>query len=303
MRPIVRPGLKILRRDARTVQLGLDWPGVGVLRETRALRAVLGSIDGFRDAAGVLLAATATGVPREECEESLAVLVECGAVVDQARRSVRPVRGQAAIGEASLSSLWLLAGPGHDVHALLRARSTAAVWVDGKGLVADTVRGLMGTANVAMSASAAKAETMVVASDSEPDRSRADATMHSGLPHVWAYVRELVGVVGPFVLPGQSACLRCVDAARADVDAAWPTLLESAAAKPLPVEPCDPVLATLVAAWAVQEVALWVSGIRPQTYGQVIEVPHGCGPVETAVFEVHPHCGCGWGLRRDTMGA
>jgi hypothetical protein len=303
MRPIVRPGLRILRRDAKTVQLGLDWPGVGVLRETRGLRAVLGSIDGFRDASGVVLAATATGVPREECEEALAVLVECGAVVDQARRSLRAVRGQGAISEASLSSLWLLAGPGHDVQSLLRARSEAAVWVDGTGLVADTVRELMGAANVAVSATAAQATIVVVASDSEPDRARADATMRSGLPHVWAYVRELVGVVGPFVLPGQAPCLRCVDAARTDLDPAWPTLLESSAAKPLRVAPCDPLLATLVAAWAAQEVALWTSGIRPQSYGQVIEVPHGCGPVEAAVFEVHPYCGCGWGLGRDTMGA
>jgi hypothetical protein len=213
------------------------------------------------------------------------------------------VRTAKTISEASLSSLWLLAGPGHDVQSLLLARSSAAVWVDGTGLVADTVRELIGAADVAMSDTARQATTVVVASDSEPDRARADTMMQSGLPHVWAYVRELVGVVGPFVLPGQTACLRCVDAARSDLDPAWPTLLESSAAKPLHVAPCDPLLATLVAAWAAQEVAVWASGIRPQTYGQVIEVPHGCGPVELAVFEVHPYCGCGWGRGGDTMGA
>jgi bacteriocin biosynthesis cyclodehydratase domain-containing protein len=142
-----------------------------------------------------------------------------------------------------------------------------------------------------------------MAVDREPARELADLAMHAGLPHVWAYMRDLVGVIGPFVVPGRTACLRCVDAARTEADPAWPTLLQSAAAKPLRVAACDDVHAALVAAWATSEVALWASDVRPQTCGRVVEVPMGCGPADAVIFEPHPACGCGWPAWRDTIGA
>ncbi|MBA2559407.1 MAG: hypothetical protein H0V07_05875 [Propionibacteriales bacterium] len=294
---MMRPGLKILRRDAQTVQLGLDWPGVGTLRDTPTLRAVLDAVDGYHDATGVILAATSRGFPREDCEDALSVLIDSGAVVDSAPRPIHE------IDESAWSSLWLLAGPGRDVSDILQVRSTCTVWIDGTGLVATAVRELLAAAHLRVCHDPSLATVVVVAGDSEPARARADRAMHTGLPHLWVYVRDLVGVVGPFVVPGKTACLRCVDAARADVDPAWPTLLQSADVRPLPVAPCDAVLATLVAAWAAQEVSVWASDLRPQTYGHVIEIPQGCGPVETVFFDVHPQCGCGWPLWQDTMGA
>ncbi len=297
MRPMVRPGLNLLRRDPQTIQLGLDWPGVATLRETRALRAVLAAVDGFRDATGVVLAATTQSGLRRECEAALAVLVDAGVVVSQ-EHSRSP-----DIDESTWSALWLLAGPGHDAADILRTRDTSAVWIDGEGVVAQRVRDLIATTQLRVCSDPLRATVSILASDTEPDRERADRAMHSGLPHLWVYVRDLVGVVGPFVTPGQSACLRCVDAARSDLDPAWPTLLQSAAVRPLPVAACDTVLATLVSAWATQEVTMWASDIRPQSCGHVIEVPQGCGPVESATFDLHPQCGCGWPLWRDTMGA
>ncbi|HYO32971.1 MAG TPA: hypothetical protein VES21_08995 [Nocardioidaceae bacterium] len=297
MRPLLRPGLKILRRDIHTLQLGLDWPGLTVLRETPALRAVLEAIDGFRDAAGVILAATAAGPSHEECEEALVLLVDSGAVVDNALR--RPTH----LSESTESALWLLAGPGRSVADVVEARARCVVWIDGEGVVAEAARSLLTTAQVTVCTDPAKATVVLAASDREPSRDQADTLMHAGLPHLWCYVRDLVGVVGPFVLPGTSACLRCVDAAHTDIDPAWPTLLRSTTVRPLRVPPCDSLLATLVAAWAAQDVTLWASELRPQTCDRVIEIPQGWGPVEAAHYELHPLCGCGWPLWQDTMGA
>jgi len=42
------------------------------------------------------------------------------------------------------------------------------------------------------------------------------------VPHLLAEVREAVGVVGPIVLPGRSACLTCLDLTRTDLDPQWP---------------------------------------------------------------------------------
>lgn len=43
-------------------------------------------------------------------------------------------------------------------------------------------------------------------------------------PHLVATVRGPVGVVGPLVVPGRTACLRCAQLHRTDTDPAWPAL-------------------------------------------------------------------------------
>ncbi|MCO7222385.1 thiamine biosynthesis protein ThiF, partial [Klenkia sp. PcliD-1-E] len=44
-------------------------------------------------------------------------------------------------------------------------------------------------------------------------------------PHLVATVRGRVGVVGPLVVPGRTACLRCAQLHRTDADAGWPGLV------------------------------------------------------------------------------
>jgi bacteriocin biosynthesis cyclodehydratase domain-containing protein len=297
VRPSLRPGLQILRRDARTVQLGLDWPGVCTLDETPALAAVLSAIDGFRDLRGVLLAAVDAGVSAGAARSALEVLIDCGAVVDQAtcRRGDVPERAWAA--------WWLLAGPGRSAADLLAERQRRLVRVHGTGQVAEHVGSMLTSACVPWSGDSASADLVVLAVDGEPPRALSDEMMHEGVPHLWACVRDVVGVVGPFVLPGATGCLRCSDQHRAAVDPAWPTLLESAAARRLVVSPCDPLMAALVGALAAQEATLWASGMSPQTLDALIEVPQGFGAVDRQRVQPHPYCGCGWPVWRDTMGA
>lgn len=297
MRPTFRPGLQILRRDLRTLQLGLDWPGVTTLEETPALRAVLAAIDGFRDAAGVALAASDTGVRLDDCQQALEILVECGAVVDQ-RASSWP-----GVSASAWSALWLLATPGQDASDLLRRRVSFRVRILGRGTVASATRGLLDQAQLNQAADAESADLVIVAADDEHHRGDADQPMREALPHLWVGVRDLVGVVGPFVVPGTTACIRCVDSARAELDPSWLVLVESADVRRLEAPACDPLLAHLVAAWAVQEAATWASGLRPQTWDRVIEVPLGFGVVQSETFLLHPRCGCGWPTWQDTMGA
>lgn len=297
MRPIVRPGLQILRRDMHSVQLGLDWPGLVAVWETPGLRAVLASVDGFRDVEGVLLAATQLGVSLADAEAGLDVLLKCGALVD------RSATRRTGFDESAWAAWWLLAGPEHSAADLVEAQRGRRVLVQGSGRVAEVVRELLRGSATMSCGEPDEADLLVIASDAEPARAHADAAMHTGLPHVWVFVRDTVGVVGPFVDPGRTACLRCVDASRADLDPAWPTLITSSLATPLAVPPCDPILATLVGAWASQDAVLWSGGLRPHTWGAVIEVPQGFGAPQTVTFNPHPHCGCGWPIWQETMGA
>jgi bacteriocin biosynthesis cyclodehydratase domain-containing protein len=309
VRPVVRPGLRILRRDLRTLQLGLDWPGLCTLPDSPAIRAVLAAVDGFRDLPGVLLAAVHAGVNKDDASAALDVLMDCGAVVDQA-----PCGRRDQVDEANWAAWWLLAGPGRVAGDIAAERAQHHVRVSGSGRIAARVCALLGTAHICWSSddgvprsssrrSAPPVDAVVIAVDQEPPRTLGDQYMREGVPHLWASLRDVVGIVGPFVLPGVTGCLRCSDTIRAERDPAWPTLLESVAARRPAEPPVDPLTAELVAALAASEVAVWASGLPPQTFNAVIEMPQGIGPVERYPATLHPQCGCGWPVWRDTMGA
>ncbi len=296
MRPQLRPGLQVLRRDLHTVQLGLDWPGVAVLADSPALQAVLGTIDGIRDVTAVVLtAARRAGVDVDDAQAALDTLIDAGAVVDH------PHHLRGSLSEPAWAATWLLVGPHGRAADVVAARSGHAIDVWGEGQVADGIRGLL--PRVGLVHDPGNADLVVVASDQEPTRSLSDDVMADGRPHLWALVRELVGVVGPFVQPGTTACLRCVDRTRAHHDPAWPTLVESASIPRGHVHACDPLLATLVATWAAMELSLWAGDLQPQTWGRTIEIPLGVGHITLDRTDADPACGCGWPLWQDTMGA
>lgn len=297
MRPMLRPGLHVLRRDLRTIQIGLEWSGVAALADSPALQAVLDAVDGFRDLHGVVLAAEARGVECADAHAVLGALLESGALVDQA--VVKPP----GLPPASWSAMWLLAGPGQNAASVLAARRRSRVFVAGSGGVASLVRRLVEDEHVPVTLSAEDATVVVLAADGEPSRESADEAMRRGIPFLCVGVRELVGLVGPFVVPGSTACLRCVDLARSQLDPCWPTLVDSAQVSP-PSAPCGSTsLVAVTAGYATQEVAMWASGMVPLSCDRVIEMPHGFGEVQTVAFQPHPECGCGWQAHRETMSA
>ena len=73
------------------------------------------------------------------------------------------------------------------------------------------------------------------------------------LPHLAVSVREAIGIVGPLVQPGVTACLRCLDLARAERDPAWPLILAQLPAGWMDPTADDAVLATAVAAQAAAQ--------------------------------------------------
>jgi hypothetical protein len=79
------------------------------------------------------------------------------------------------------------------------------------------------------------------------------------VPHLVASASEAIGVVGPLVLPGRSACLRCLDLTRAERDPAWPLILAQLAGH-TNADPaaCDAVLAAMVAAQATAQALAFI---------------------------------------------
>jgi hypothetical protein len=78
------------------------------------------------------------------------------------------------------------------------------------------------------------------------------------VPHLAAAAGEAIGIVGPLVIAGRSACLHCLDLARADRDPAWPLVLAQLIGRQASTPACDCVLATSVAAQASAQALAFV---------------------------------------------
>ncbi|MCU1590412.1 MAG: UBA/THIF-type binding protein, partial [Frankiales bacterium] len=116
--------------------------------------------------------------------------------------------------------------------------------------------------------------------------------------HLLAEIRGEVGVVGPFVAPGASACLRCLDLTRADRDPGWPALAVQLDLPARGVTPCDSALALAVAAQAsLQALEFLDTGSLPATAGGTLELVLPGWRWRRRSWQVHPDCDCVW---RDT---
>jgi bacteriocin biosynthesis cyclodehydratase domain-containing protein len=103
-------------------------------------------------------------------------------------------------------------------------------------------------ARSAQSGGQASADLSVLIGRPSPERA---AELHRmRRPHLVVTAAEAIGIVGPLVLPGSTACLHCLDTARAEHDPAWPLVLAQATGRDAEPPACDPILAAAVAAQA-----------------------------------------------------
>ena len=105
-------------------------------------------------------------------------------------------------------------------------------------------------------------------------------------------------------MPGQTACVRCLDLHRTQRDPAWPRLLAQLATN-RPQVPCDVTLAALVSATAAAQVLAWVDTARslPATANGTLELTTPEWRFRRRSWPPHPACGCGWHqwAKGDTM--
>jgi bacteriocin biosynthesis cyclodehydratase domain-containing protein len=300
----LRPGVHVLRRDAEHLQVGLDPVRAVVLPDSDAVRALLSALS---DPAAL--------VAQEEYDgPTLGLLAGSGLLVDTdtllplvpAAPSRTPVAGPPRSGVAALA-----AHDGDAVGALLAARGRRSVEVLTTGspeasAVASSLTELLSVSGVAHRAPAADpaadaaSVTGLLVAVGEPARELLDPWVRAGLPHLLVRLVEGHAVVGPFVLPGQTACLRCVDAHHTDVDPAWPLLVAQYATAvgrlrhdTLP-EPVDPALAAVATAWAARELVSHAEGRRPATASTTVRLDPLLTALETQCWPRHPACGCAW---------
>jgi hypothetical protein len=125
----------------------------------------------------------------------------------------------------------------------------------------------------------------------EVPRPEVDTELHAGRAHLVLAAHAHGWTVGPFVVPGRTACLRCVDAHRGHADPRRALVVEQLAGRP--AAPEDPTLATLAAAWAVHDLLTFLGGGEPATWSATVELGPALPP-RRRTWERHPHCGCSW---------
>ena len=121
-----------------------------------------------------------------------------------------------------------------------------------------------------------------------------------GVAHLAISVADGIAAVGPFVRPGKTACIGCVDRTLAARDPAWPVLvdqLQSSAGQrarntvDLPL-PRSRVLEGAVASWAARDVLAHLAGQPVLTYGTSLRLDDGLVHQVVHRWEQHPACGC-----------
>ncbi|GGX56592.1 TOMM precursor leader peptide-binding protein [Streptomyces minutiscleroticus] len=127
-----------------------------------------------------------------------------------------------------------------------------------------------------------------------PDPLTAEPLVASGTPHLYAGVVEGTGVVGPLVLPGDSACAGCLDRGRADRDPAWTRMLAQwRSGRPRRGQACDLTLATAVAGLAAGHALAFLDGLSPSSTGARWEASVPGFDWHARPVWAHPACPCG----------
>ena len=264
----LRPGVPVVRRDADTLQVGLDRPHVACLPDVPDVRRLL---DALRRGA-------AAG-PYEVVQlRALAVLQGAGLVL--------PVTDGA--GERGLQAAQ--AQFGTDAVRRLGRRAEAAVGVVAPDPTRDLVRELLTAAG--LGADDSSPAVWLVVADGVLSREAVDPLTRAGVPYLVVEGSAARRRVGPFVEAGRTACLRCVDAHESERDPRLPVLLAQAAVDAFR-PPLDPLLDRLALSWAARDLARYVEGDRPSTWSATVDL----GPVDApeVTFRLrHPHCGCAW---------
>jgi len=129
-----------------------------------------------------------------------------------------------------------------------------------------------------------------------PDPLLAAGLIRDGVPHLAVCADEAIGVVGPLVVPGRSACVRCVDLSKAARDPAWPAILAqvSGTSPAACTQACDTVLAAATAALATAQALAFVDrACEPAALNATLEVVLPEWQWQRRTWPAHPACTCG----------
>jgi hypothetical protein len=305
MRPAIKAGLLMIWRDRDTLQIGIDPRRAIALTGMSGTAPLISLLDGSRDHTQVLAEAQDRGISRDAADRVIGLLTAAGALHDFPAAALRALPdGPRARLAGELATASLAHGYADGGARVLARRQAASVLVRGTGPVGSCLASLLaasgvgqvtGTGPVDQAAppagvparpdarrasrrpsrtargtsvrdylgSGRQPDLVVLAGGWPPELPAALVAEH--VAHLAAAASEAIGVVGPLVVPGQSACLGCVDLARADRDPAWPVIVAQVAGRDPQPAACAAALATAVAAQAATQALAFIDQAGPAT--------------------------------------
>lgn len=281
MRLLLRPGTPVMARAPGVLQVGLDGPTAQVPDDpaTRDLLAALRqplTVPGpGPDVGRDLPDGIAATLDRLDAAGLLVVVPDSEAVPEPADQVLRAQFGPDAVRRRA-------------------DRARAAVVVRAAPTAEPVLDPLLERAGLRRTGGEDGAAAHLVVSAGPLDRELLDPLVRSSIPHLVVSGSAGSRRVGPFVHPGHTACLRCVDAHEALHDVRRPFLLAQAARAAVErPPPLDPVLDTLALAWAVRDLARYVEGDSPSTWSTTFDIGPTAAPAALH-WGRHPDCGCAW---------
>lgn len=271
---VLRPGTPVVRRDATTLQVGIDPPLVAPLPDLPDVRELLRALR-HGEPPGDLTPPAA---------RALDTLLAAGLAFPAAPGPTTP---DEAVARAQF---------GGDAVRRLDARARLGVALRADGPSRAVLTDLLALAGLTVD-DAAPAVWLVV-TPGPVARESIDPLVRAGAPHLLVSGRNGGRRIGPFVEPGRTACLRCIDAHEAEADPRRPFLVEQAAVASDGAEPVDPLLDRLALAWAVRDVCRYLEGDEPSTWSATVDVGPAAAPRRLHRLR-HPHCGCAWDVLFD----
>jgi bacteriocin biosynthesis cyclodehydratase domain-containing protein len=329
---VLKRGLLPVWRDRDTLQIGIDSRRAVALTGMAGAAWVIGLLDGSRDRAQVVQTAADRGIPAETTERVLALLATAGALDDFPAGTLRllspPLRARLA---TELAAASLAHRDGDGGARTLARRLTAQVRIHGAGTVGNGIASLLTSSGIGQVTNADPPEHpqksrstpdgpgtlrpgVPQAGIGGPGKAPPSAAlpdlailvgrhlielraslMRDQVPHLVVSADEAIGVVGPLVIPGRTACLRCLDLTRAERDPAWPLILAQLEGREPNPCACDAPLAAAVAAQAAAQVLAFIDravAADPVANGTLELVLPGW-QWRRRTWPRHPGCSCG----------
>jgi hypothetical protein len=299
-RPALRPGLRLLH-DASGGLVLADGDRLQPLAGTAG--ALLRRLDGY------------DGIPREEdvlgpspgtdALSTWARLLRTGVVVDVELPAllVRDLDASARAAALVEATALVAEDPAGAERRWRRRRSTTVVVV-GRGAASTGLVRLLERTGVAVATGPdgerhPRPDVTVLSYDHEPPTDAVERLMRDGLLHLVAGMRGVAGHVGPFVRPGSTPCLRCVDLTRSHTEHGWSALREQLSYPPsrragTAASPAAGPVTTATVAFTAAEVLAVVDGRTPATAEATAVFRPGDPLPALRTWPAHPLCGCTW---------
>jgi bacteriocin biosynthesis cyclodehydratase domain-containing protein len=277
---------------------------------------VIRLLDGSRERDQLVTEASELGVQPAVTERIITLLAAAGVLVDFSSDVLRSLPTELTKQlMPTLAAASMAAQDGDGGARLIARRSSTTMLVCGSGPIAATVADLLARSGLAIRSSpVAPVQELAGPHPANPPglvvlvghQSPAETAELSRvrLPHLAVYAGEAIGVVGPLVQPGITACLRCIDLARTERDPAWPLILAQLAGRSAEPPACDAVLAATVAAQAAAQALAFAdqTPLAQATANGTLELVCPAWQWRRRSWLPHPACSCGSSDagRRDT---